>query len=99
MGVTLPLVEIMKDASSILPIPMVQPLIGAVAGFLRAANVSGTASPHIHLLNFGFQEALNNFEWMRWLSATAAEYIVRIAVMCPRELDSRWTKAIESLDG
>ncbi|KAF5327312.1 hypothetical protein D9619_004481 [Psilocybe cf. subviscida] len=82
LGVALPLFEILKDASSMVPIPLVQPLITVVAGFLKAAN-----------------QASNNFEWMRWLAATAAEYIVRIAVICPREIDGRWTKAIEALDG
>ncbi|KAF5327308.1 hypothetical protein D9619_004485 [Psilocybe cf. subviscida] len=82
LGVTLPLFEILKDASSMFPVPLVQPLIVVVAGFLKAAN-----------------QASNNFEWMRWLAATAAEYIVRIAVICPREIDTRWTKAIEALDG
>jgi len=32
--------DIIKEASSTIPVPMVQPLIGIVAGFLKAANVS-----------------------------------------------------------
>jgi hypothetical protein len=98
LGVALPLFDILKDASSMIPVPMIEPLIGVVAGFLKAANVSFTIQWHSHSLKFESQEASNNFEWMRWLAATAAEYIVRIAVICPREIDNRWTKAIEGLD-
>ena len=34
--------EIIKTGSSMIPVPMVQPLIGVVAGFLQAADVSCT---------------------------------------------------------
>lgn len=30
--------DIIKEGSSIIPVPMVQPLIGVVAGFLKAAD-------------------------------------------------------------
>jgi len=45
--------DIIKEASSMIPVPMVQPLIGVVAGFLKAADVSsvmiifsGVLTPH-----------------------------------------------------
>ena len=34
------MLEIIKTGSSMIPVPMVQPLIGVVAGFLQAADVS-----------------------------------------------------------
>jgi hypothetical protein len=40
LGVALPMLEIIKTGSSMIPVPMVQPLIGVVAGFLQAADVS-----------------------------------------------------------
>jgi len=40
LGVALPMFDIIKEASSVIPVPMVQPLIGVVAGFLKAADVS-----------------------------------------------------------
>jgi hypothetical protein len=42
LGVALPMLEIIKTGSSMIPVPMVQPLIGVVAGFLQAADVSCT---------------------------------------------------------
>ncbi|KAF5329706.1 hypothetical protein D9619_008964 [Psilocybe cf. subviscida] len=80
LGMTLPILTILKDASSVIPVPMLQPLIGVVAGFLKAAD-----------------EASNNFEWMRWLASTAAEFIVRIAVICPQKVDEHWTQVIDNL--
>jgi hypothetical protein len=34
---------------------------------------------------------------MRWLASTAAEYVVRVAVLCPQETEERWTHAISAL--
>jgi len=34
---------------------------------------------------------------MRWLASTAAEYVVRVAVLCPGETEERWTDAINAL--
>jgi len=34
---------------------------------------------------------------MRWLANTAAEYVVRVAVLCPEEAEERWTQAISAL--
>lgn len=36
--------DIIKEGSSMIPVPMVQPLIGVVAGFLKAADVSSAMS-------------------------------------------------------
>ena len=36
------MLEIIKSSSSMIPVPMVQPLIGVVAGFLQAADVGCT---------------------------------------------------------
>ena len=36
------MLDIIKTGSSMIPVPMVQPLIGVVAGFLHAADVSST---------------------------------------------------------
>ena len=36
------MLDIIKTGSSMIPVPMVQPLIGVVAGFLHAADVSCT---------------------------------------------------------
>ncbi|KDR76516.1 hypothetical protein GALMADRAFT_96265 [Galerina marginata CBS 339.88] len=38
LGVALPIFDIIKEGSSMIPVPMVQPLIGVVAGFLKAAD-------------------------------------------------------------
>jgi len=52
----------------------------------------------------GFLQAADqayNFEWMRWLSSTAAECVIGIAVRCPEktkeiaEMEQKeWTEAI-----
>jgi len=34
---------------------------------------------------------------MRWLASTAAEYVVRVAALCPQETEERWTHAISAL--
>ena len=34
---------------------------------------------------------------MRWLASTAAEYVVRVAVLCPQETEERWIQAISAL--
>jgi hypothetical protein len=39
LGVALQMLDIIKEGSSMIPVPMVQPLIGVVAGFLKAAQV------------------------------------------------------------
>ncbi|KAF8810898.1 hypothetical protein BYT27DRAFT_7209044 [Phlegmacium glaucopus] len=80
LGVALPMLEIIKTGSSMIPIPMVHPLIGVVAGFLQAAD-----------------QACNNFEWMRWLSITAAECVIGIAMRCPEQMEQQWTEAIKTL--
>lgn len=36
------MLQIIQTGSSMIPIPMVHPLIGVVAGFLQAADVSST---------------------------------------------------------
>ncbi|KAF8810517.1 hypothetical protein BYT27DRAFT_7134863 [Phlegmacium glaucopus] len=80
LGVALPMLEIIKTGSSMIPVPMVHPLIGVVAGFLQAAD-----------------QACNNFEWMRWLSITAAECVIGIAMRCPEKMEQQWTEAIKTL--
>ncbi|KAF8814454.1 hypothetical protein BYT27DRAFT_7129978 [Phlegmacium glaucopus] len=80
LGVALPMLEIIKTGSSMIPVPMVHPLIGVVAGFLQAAN-----------------QACNNFEWMRWLSITAAECVIGIAMRCPEQTEQQWAEAIDTL--
>ncbi|KDR71084.1 hypothetical protein GALMADRAFT_127299 [Galerina marginata CBS 339.88] len=82
LGVALPMLQIIEKGSSMIPVPMVQPLIGVVAGFLQAAD-----------------QARDNYESMRWLSATAAECVIGIAERCPEQTEqtNHWTRAIETL--
>ncbi|KAF5329408.1 hypothetical protein D9619_008971 [Psilocybe cf. subviscida] len=40
LGVALPVVNILKEAAPLIPVPMIQPLIGVVANFLNAADES-----------------------------------------------------------
>jgi len=92
--------DIIKEASSTIPVPMVQPLIGVVAGFLKAADVSSVMiifSGVLTLLGPSTQRAANNFEWMRWFASTGAQYVVRVAVLSPEEVEERWTQAISAL--
>jgi hypothetical protein len=35
---------------------------------------------------------------MRWLSITAAEYIVSIATRCPEQMEQQWIEAIKTLE-
>ena len=44
------MLDIIKTGSSMIPVPMVQPLIGVVAGFLHAADVSCTLVSFYELL-------------------------------------------------
>jgi hypothetical protein len=39
VGVVIPALEILKDASSLIPVPFVKPLIGGVTGLLKATQV------------------------------------------------------------
>ena len=103
------MLDIIKTGSSMIPVPMVQPLIGVVAGFLHAADVSCTFIIYIILWDaYGFiKQACNNFEWMRWLSTTAAECVIGIAMRCPEKTEkteqieqtkqTEWAGAIETL--
>jgi len=34
---------------------------------------------------------------MRWFASTAAQYVVRVAVLSPEEVEERWTQAISAL--
>ena len=59
------------------------------------------------------KQACNNFEWMRWLSFTAAECVIGIAMRCPEQTkkteeteemeemeqteQTEWTEAIDTL--
>ena len=91
------MLDIIKTGSSMIPVPMVQPLIGVVAGFLHAADVSCTFIIYIILWDaYGFiKQACNNFEWMRWLSTTAAECVIGIAMRCPEKTEKKEKKEKE----
>ncbi|KAH9485874.1 Vegetative incompatibility protein HET-E-1 [Psilocybe cubensis] len=80
LGPTLSMLHIIHTSASIVPVPMVQPLIGIIAGLLQAT-----------------EQACSNYEWMRWLSVTAAEFVVSIAAVVgsvekPRK---EWLEAID----
>jgi len=40
VGVTIPALDILKDASDMIPVPFVKPLIAGISGLLKATQVS-----------------------------------------------------------
>ncbi|KAF5329707.1 hypothetical protein D9619_008967 [Psilocybe cf. subviscida] len=83
LGVTPPILAILKDASSMIPVPMLQPLIGVVAGFLKAADEASN--------NFEWMR------WLASTAGEFIVRIAVICPDKSHNADDRWMRVVDNL--
>lgn len=83
IGASITVLQVVKEASALVPVPGIQPLIGGVVTLLKAVAVRFFEwfSTFRNLQN-GYQQTRSNYNDMKEIAATAGEFAVSCAVVC-----------------
>ena len=82
IGTTSVILNIFNQASSVIPVPFVQPLVTSVAGLLTAVQVSFRILVFVTLRSNDCQQTRSNHGDMRQIATVAGEFVIMLAETC-----------------
>ena len=82
LGTTGAILKVFNEASSVIPVPFVHPLVASVASLLMAVQVSFRILIFIALQTNDCQQTRSNHGDMRQIAAVAGEFVVVLAETC-----------------
>ena len=82
IGTTSAILDIFNQASNMIPVPFVHPLVASVASLLTAVQVSFWIFVFVAMRTNDCQQTRSNHGDMRQIAAVAAEFVVVLAETC-----------------
>ena len=82
IGTTRAILDIFNQASNMIPVPFVHPLVASVASLLTAVQVSFRILVFVALRTNDFQQTRSNHGDMRHIATVAGEFVVMLAETC-----------------
>ena len=82
IGTTSTILNVFNEASCLIPVPFVQPLVAIVASLLTAVQVSFWILAFVALRTNDCQQTRSNHGDVRQIAAVAGEFVVMLAETC-----------------
>ena len=82
IGTTGTILNIFNEASNVIPVPFVHPLVASVASLLTAVQVSFWIFVFVAMRTNDWQQTRSNHGDMRQIAAVAGEFVVMLAETC-----------------